>query len=264
MKWIFFFVLNYTLLQVQAQTAFDKAACMEPYQLDITTGKTTNLVFPAAITSVDRGSAAVLAQKAKGVENILQVKAATVVFEETNLTVITADGKLYSFLVDYAPSPVYLNINLGVHNAAPENVLQSSCMAASHAKNNGHGLSDKSGRAELTVQGFYIREEHLFCKLRLENRSQIAYDMEQLRFYTRDKKQARRTASQETEVHPDYIYGDTTTLKGKAAAQMVAALPKFTIPDGKYLYVELLERNGGRHFFIKVSNRKLMKARLIL
>lgn len=46
------------------------------------------------LKSVDRGSKDVLAQKAKGVESILQVKAAKTNFDETNLTVINADGKL--------------------------------------------------------------------------------------------------------------------------------------------------------------------------
>jgi conjugative transposon TraN protein len=263
MKWLILLAFWFTIMNAHAQTPFDKAAYIEPYQLEITTAKTTNLVFPSAITSVDRGSAAVLVQKAKGVENILQVKAATVGFEETNLTVITADGKLYSFTIDYAESPTYLNINLGIHNAAPENALKRICMAAARARNTLHTLSDQSGKAELDVQGFYIGGNNVLCKLRLENRSQIAYDIEQLRFYIRDKKQARRTASQETELRPDFIYGDTTTLKGKAAEQLVVALPKFTIPDGKYLFVEMLEKNGGRHFFIKVKNKKLMNAKSI-
>ena len=65
--------------------------------LDITYSKTTSLVFPFSIKGVDRGSKDVLAQKAKGVENVLQLKAARRSFPETNLTIITADGNLHHF-----------------------------------------------------------------------------------------------------------------------------------------------------------------------
>src|SRR3954470_1354464 len=84
---------------------------IEPYPLKITLNKTTNLIFPYAIKSVDRGSADVLAQKAKGVENILLVKAARENFPETNLSVITADGKLYSFVLNYISNPPAINLS---------------------------------------------------------------------------------------------------------------------------------------------------------
>lgn len=44
--------------------------------LQIGYSKTTSIVFPYPIKSIDKGSADVLVQKAKGVENILLVKAA--------------------------------------------------------------------------------------------------------------------------------------------------------------------------------------------
>src|SRR5690606_26501384 len=81
--------------------------------IEIAFSKTTNLVFPFEIKSVDRGSKDVLAQKAGGIENVLQLKAARQDFDETNLTVITSDGKLYSFLVNYADNPSALNLSFG-------------------------------------------------------------------------------------------------------------------------------------------------------
>src|ERR1700751_5325199 len=78
---------------------------IDPLRLDISTSMTTNLIFPYAIKSVDRGSIDVLAQKAKGSENVLQVKAAKAPFKQSNLSVVTADGQLFSFLIDYAEYP---------------------------------------------------------------------------------------------------------------------------------------------------------------
>jgi len=83
------------------------------YPLQITTGKTSSLIFPGIIKSVDRGSREVLAQKAKDVSNVLHVKAAKEDFSETNLTVITADGLLYHFTVRYAADPGVLTFDMG-------------------------------------------------------------------------------------------------------------------------------------------------------
>ena len=84
---------------------------IEPYALQVSTNKTTNIIFPYDIKSVDRGSRGLLAQKAKGTQNVLQVKAAVQNFAPTNLSVITADGKLYSFAVCFAADPPLLNLS---------------------------------------------------------------------------------------------------------------------------------------------------------
>jgi len=90
-----------------------KAKCqsnVEAQNVDVTYNKTSSIVFPAIIKSVDRGSRDVLAQKAKGVENVLQVKAARKDFPQTNLTVITDDGVLHHFTVNYSEQPATLTL----------------------------------------------------------------------------------------------------------------------------------------------------------
>jgi len=101
----------------------------------------------------------------------------------------------------------------------------------------------------------------MFCKLKIENRSQIGYDIEQLRFYIRDNSTIRRMASQEIIQQPLFVNGDTATIKGKSARVWVIALNKFTIPDDKHFEVEMLEKNGGRHLYVKIYNRQLMLAK---
>ena len=66
----------------QSSASGFSVSIIKPYPLTIAVNKTTNLIFPYAIKSVDRGSADVLAQKAKGVENILLVKAVGKIFQK--------------------------------------------------------------------------------------------------------------------------------------------------------------------------------------
>jgi hypothetical protein len=81
-----------------------------------------------------------------------------------------------------------------------------------------------------------------------------------LRFYISDKKKSKRTAIQENELKPLCVAGNMTQVKANSNSVIVVALDKFTIPDAKYLAVQFMEKNGGRHLSMRVSNRKIMKA----
>jgi len=105
----------------------------------------------------------------------------------------------------------------------------------------------------------FIHESVMYFRIKLENNSNVSYDISQLRFFIRDQKKAKRTASQEIEIHPLYIYNNTEIAVGKSEVCFVFALPKFTIPDKKYLAIQLMEDQGGRHLEIKVKNKKLMQ-----
>lgn len=235
--------------------------------LKVTFNKTTNIVFPSPISSVDRGSQDVLVQKASGADNVLRVKANLKNFPETNLTVITSDGRLYSFVVNYTDEPVELNVTVGNENAIPNVSSDASskmfkdAALAKKKRSNIHSVSDQSSKVSLELKGFYVKNEVIFCKVKLENRSQINYDVEQFNFYIRDKKKSKRTASQEIYLSPISVTGDTGTLESKKDRIVIVAVPKFTIPDGKVMIVEMLERNGGRHLYLQAKNRHLMKAR---
>ena len=281
MKWyrLFSIVLITSIsLNVSAQTAniFSRSSYIEPYKLEVTYNKTTNLVFPAAIISVDRGSQDILVQKASGVENILRIKADIKDFTETSLSVITADGKLYSFVVGYAQQPSYLNINVNKISQRDSVITEEQVIYSQPGANktvlavyadsvisrgsNMRSIHRESSKVSIALNALYIREDVLFCKFSLKNNSAINYDIDQLHFYIRDRKKTDRTSSQEIELHPSTIIGDTVTIRSETKLPWVIAFPKFTIPDGKYLSVEMLEKNGGRNLFLKVKNRHIMKA----
>jgi hypothetical protein len=69
----------------------------------------TNLVFPVAIRTGIKVSRDVLVQKVKGVENVIELKAARPHFAPTNLSVFGLDGRLYSFDLEYSDNPPVLN-----------------------------------------------------------------------------------------------------------------------------------------------------------
>lgn len=260
-------------VQVLAQNAPEsRMTVIEPYHLPITFYKTTNLIFQYAIKSVDRGSKDILAQVAKGVENILQIKAGKLGFEQTNLTVITADGKLYSYILSYTDKPDILNIrysnseenrsqtffsNTGINEAT----VQADADTVASEKRSIHGIMDRSYGIKMEMDGLYINDDVLFYRIKLQNHSNISYGIDQIRFYIRDQKKSKRTASQELEVSPLFIKGETAVVTGKADKVLVFALPKFTIPEKKYLAIEMMEKSGGRNLQLRVGNSAIIKAK---
>lgn len=233
--------------------------------LKIGYSKTTSIVFPYPIKSIDKGSADILVQKAKGVENILLVKAARQYFFQTNLTIVTSDAKLYVFVLNYDEDCPDLNINAENAVAASKEVLftmgnenqkkieQSASLALSK-KIKTSGFKKSKFQIKLEVNGLFIHQDVLYLRVVFENKSKINYDIDQLRFFIRDQRKSKRTASQEIELHPLYSTSSSTVIPYKSEIIKVFALEKFTIPENKYLTLQLIEKNGGRHLEANVNN----------
>ncbi|HEY4629069.1 MAG TPA: DUF4138 domain-containing protein, partial [Flavobacterium sp.] len=91
----------------------------------------------------------------------------------------------------------------------------------------------------------------------------IKYDIDQFRFFIRDSKKVKRTASQEIEITPLHILNNYETIDEESENTFVFAVPKFTIPEKKYLAIQLMEKNGGRHLTIQVKNKKLIQVTVL-
>jgi conjugative transposon TraN protein len=268
------YLLLLTMTAFAQQTNKNRLSKIEPDSLTIAYSKTTNIVFPFAIKSVDRGSQDILVQKAKGLENILQIKAARKGFFQTNLTVVTADGKLYSFVLNYGENSPQLNLT--VNKTKPEGQeiyfssesgneedVQEYSKLAFYDKKKIHGEKESNYETEFQLNGIFIRDDVMYYRIKVTNNSKINYDVDQLRFFIRDNKKVKRTASQEIEIIPIYILNNVVKIEGKAENTFVFALPKFTIPEKKYLAIQLMEKNGGRHVELHVKNTKLVQVTVL-
>ena len=217
--------------------------------------KTSSLEFPQIIESVDLGSRDVLAQKVHGMGNILQVKAAKAGFPGTSMTVVTADGKLYPFLVDYTDTPSSLDFKIGGTPTLFEKIAAE--------KRAVYGVKNRKLGMVLRLLGIYINGSVLYYQIQIQNNSGLSYDIDMIRFFIRDKSLGKRTATQELDQEPLLIYGNTRSVEGQSAQTIVVALKKFTIPDKKLLFVQLLEKNGGRNLRLKIRNASIIRAKKI-
>ncbi len=261
MKTITTIITLFSFLQAQAQ--------LQDSSFYITHNKTSSIIFPAAIKSVDRGSRDVLVQKATGINNVLFVKAGQQAFEETNLTVITADGKLYQLTVNYASDPhSFLREFREPTQIQPvtfeegltETDLAALYKSALSAPRNKHHLAIRKHAMKAALTGVYIHNHLLLWRIQLTNKSNISFEAESFNTYIRDKSRLKRTASQEIELNPLYPGAQLPEVAGKETSEYIIALRKFTIPDAKRLHMEIMERNGGRHLQLTIKNRHLMRA----
>lgn len=233
------------------------SAMAQNTSLGIATDKTTSLIFPFAIRHVDRGTKDVLVQKVKEADNILLVKAASKDFPETNLSVVTGDGNVYSFIVNYKERPEEFVFELLASSKASISAYASGVLDNRRVIK---GIHDKSWEIEATVTGIYIKDNVIYYQIFLSNQSPIDYDIDVMRFYIRDKKKIKRTAAQENDCIPLFIAGNNKQIKAYSFSVVVVALEKFTIPDARFLAVQIMEKNGGRHLQMKVSNSKIVRA----
>jgi conjugative transposon TraN protein len=274
-SWILVCLL-FTAFSVSAQ--FDNkqhAIFKNDYQnVQLSYSKTTSIIFPYAIKSADKGSQDVLVQKAKGVENILLVKAARQNFQQTNLTVVTADGKLFGFILNYDELCPVLNLTMDSSMRLSQEILFSSenenrkeieqyALLALSKKTRVEGLKASRFEIKLRINGLFIHQDIMYYRIVLGNKSNVNYDIDQLRFFVCDQKISKRTASQEIEITPLLTTSQVSKIPDQSELVVVFAIPKFTIPEKKYLAIELLEKNGERHVSLAIKNTDLQQVQVL-
>lgn len=258
------FILFFPLV-LRAQQAIPRQ--IPAYPISISFNKTSNLIFPYAIESVDRGSADVLVQKAEEVNNILQVKAARKKFAETNLTVITVDGRFYSFRVNYASDPSALNLSFEKEQAPI--LLKDHPADAAAFQQTVNLIKVKEGflhvhstaqKMKIRLQGIYLKDGLMYFDIRLNNRSLIDFESDKSKFFIQDRRRAKRTAVQQIEMLPVY-QEDLERVSGGQPGQLILAFKPFTILPTQQLIIQIGSQNGSRNVQLKVGHRVLLKAR---
>lgn len=254
-----------------------------PHGLEITYDKTVHVIFPSPVKYVDLGSENLIAGKADGAENVIRVKAVKKNFRsETNMSVITESGDFYSFNVKYADEPLLLNVEMCdfIHDGEavnrPNNAMEiylkeldgesprlvRMIMKSIHKEDRRRVRHIGSRRfgVQFLLKGLYAHGDLLYFHTETRNKGNVPFDVDFVTFKIVDKKVVKRTAMQEQVIYPLRAYNYATRVDGGKAERTVFALPKFTIPDGKMLVVEMSEKHGGRHQAFEVQGEDVANA----
>lgn len=242
--------------------------------LPLSPTKTSHLVFPYPIRSADRGSRDILAEVAEGTANVLRVKAAHRAFPQSDLTVITTDGTLYSFLVDYDPDPDTLTwVFSGRQNTpgvAPSAVLRpggrpsaktlrEDAVRAIHDPREIHGARDAERGRIIRLNGLYRDQGTFFLRIRVENHTALPWQGDPFRFFIRDRRSRKRTAAQRQEIRPCYRWPDSTRIAAQGSREFVFAFAPRHLGPRQCWIVLFTEKNGGTPLRLRISSRTLEK-----
>lgn len=269
-----------------------KASVRGSYPVELSYSKTTHIIFPSKIQDFDAGSDVVIATVPEKLLNVLRVKSDAKGFPgETNMTVFTEDGGLFSFLIRYNDNPEVFNINISNNIAADDLATQS--LGIGQSSNNspntylmeeGSYLEEslKASSLEVLVRKEFIRQlgarksdlnvllrgifldqnNVLYLKLDMKNKSLMPYQIDFIKVFIRDKNHIRRMAAQENEISVLMDYPMSIThLNGLQSLEKVIAIPYCTLADGKIMEIEIYEKAGGRHLKFQLGNDTLLKVK---
>lgn len=265
----------------------DKVSVKGSYPLGVSEIKTIHVIFPSEIKEVDAGTANVIAQITENFNNVLRIKANTDKhFSETNLTVLTADGGLYSFLTNYNRDPEILNINIG--NNLSSDVLSSKDLGINQFLKSNYliaALNQSANEIKFSMQksislkpfvrntgvrnqntsaflkGVYTYNGMMYFTIELVNDSEIDYSIDFIKLYIKDKEVLKRMTIQEEELKIADRFPLDNVLKAKTNNTFSLATPLRTISDDKEFEFEIYEQNGGRHLRFSISPKIIAKAK---
>ena len=117
----------------------------------------------------------------------------------------------------------------------------------------------KRHHMDIRLNNIYSAGEYFFIDFSVENRTNIRFDIDQIRFKVEDKKQSRATNSQSIELSPAMLLETGTSfLHGY---RNVVVLKKLTFPNDKVLTIEMSEKQiSGRTIKLSVDYEDVLHA----
>lgn len=192
-------------------------------------------------------------------------------FNIAELNVLDAGNKhLYRILLEYSFGRAGKTVSIPAYK--PLTSLAgiagfnwgSICLGLASGKRTDIEDHQSAGGVKAWADKLSLAANKLFIRLDIRNRSGLPYEVDFVRFYIRDLRTVTRTASHEKEIVPVYtmLHKHTTILKGQEKA-MVFAFSRFSVDEGQALYMEVYERHGNRHFYLRIKQKSLDKIKII-
>ena len=263
------FLILSVVIYAQNETV-GKLQPIKPHRIEISDRVTTVLIFPWAIKDVDRGIKEIGATRSAGMENILRIKAKQSFIDTSNLHVITSDGIIYPFAISYtqAPEQTTFKVNLPdstysalkARNSDDVNSREIDAVVQ-QIRTKGQRLNRraKNGFIVLFIKGIFIKDNLIFLKTEIVNRTNAPFEVDWAKIFITDRKDAKNTSKQSVTIDP--IYKDELPIiAGKGRDTWIIACKQRSVVRGRKMQLEIQEKNGGRNLTIEIRNKDLYSA----
>ena len=111
----------------------------------------------------------------------------------------------------------------------------------------------------MRLNNVYTVGEYFFIDFSVENRTNLRFDIDELRFKLCDKKQHKATNVQELELKPVFLLERSKSFRH--GYRNVVVLKKMTFPNDKVLSIELSEKQiSGRTIVMTIDYEDVLAA----
>ena len=261
----------FLLCAMSAMNAFGQQTYNEMEQLTVNENVTTVITASEPIRLVDISTDKVVGDKP--IENVIRVKPKEGGHEDgavlAIVTVVTERYRsqyalIYTTRLEEAVSDkeVQMDERNAFHNPAvsmssEEMVRYARRIWNSPAKHH----STRTNRHHLTMRlnNVYSVGEYFFIDFSVENRTNLRFDIDELRFKLSDKKQQKATNVQDLMLEPVLLLEKSASFQH--GYRNVVVLKKMTFPNDKVLTIELSERQiSGRTVSMTIDYEDVLSA----
>ena len=120
-------------------------------------------------------------------------------------------------------------------------------------------VGTKMHKMNMRLNNIYSVGEYFFIDFSVENKTNIRFDIDQLRIKLCDKKQVKATNVQMIELTPELVLDETKSFK--YGYRNVIVIKKLTFPNDKVLTIELSENQiSGRNINLSIDYEDVLAA----
>lgn len=250
------------------------------YAIQVSTNKTTHIIFPYEIRYADLGCKEIAGEAVEKAGNVFRLKAMNQnPFLETNLTVVTADGRLFSFLVSYKEHPDAVTYDLtkvlldgDVSKSAKVSAGSQARLAdnlnrqgelALHSRRKIRHIGVKAMGINLYLKNILYKDDVMYLVLGMENSSKLDYSIDYLRTYVMQLRRiGESSATQDVPVDPIKVFDASEgVIPRHDRLTKVVAIERLTLEKDRRFIVQMGEENGGRQVSISIGPEELATAR---
>ena len=197
--------------------------------------------------------------------------------EESNLLVVTDDGKVYSYMLKYKKELPKLNYfistdeSIGMEipaKATPKTTQkeQDSLIKrqeyfqrfAEYLLKTGkkHSKTKRKRGIKLQLRRIAYNASETYLVMELTNTSGITFEIDFLKVYRVSGNKKRKSSFQKLETKPIYTCHMPSKIYNSQSLHLVYVLPKFVLGSKEKLQLELQELNGSRKIVLKTPMNK--------
>lgn len=265
----------------------------KPEQIPLQQNKVCQIIFPDKIAKI-RGGFNPNYFALDKYDNILYIQCLTD-FPSTNLSIITEDTSCYmldlcytekseknAYIIDITDR-IYVNEqkplgpeqepspSLRSQPAEDKTLTQAAVLPETGEYESilkqrdfivaQNGVADKA--MEVFLKGIYTRDNYVYFKLDITNNSELPYTYNYCGFAIVTKKKGRMTSFDRTDLTPVGSFVPAHTIEYKKTMTVVYKFDKFNFSNDRVLLIEMVEDNGERGLFFRVTSSTFLKARKI-